>query len=54
MILTSKAMLERNPDPTEEEIRLGLSGNLCRCTGYQKIVESVADAAGKMKGGGHE
>ncbi len=50
MLLTSKALLAKNPDPTEEEIRLGLSGNLCRCTGYQKIVEAVHDASQKMKG----
>ena len=52
MILSSKALLDENPSPTEEEIRLGLSGNLCRCTGYQKIVEAVEDAAQKMKGVG--
>ena len=51
MILSAKALLEKNPAPSEEEIRLGLSGNLCRCTGYQKIVEAVSDAAKKMKGG---
>jgi carbon-monoxide dehydrogenase small subunit len=41
-------LLERNPDPTEEEVRVGLSGNMCRCTGYQGIVESVLAAAAKM------
>lgn len=51
MILSSKALLDENPSPTEEEIRWGLSGNLCRCTGYQKIVEAVQDASIKMKGG---
>lgn len=50
MILSSKALLAENPSPTEEDIRLGLSGNLCRCTGYQKIVEAVQDASIKMKG----
>lgn len=50
MLLSSKALLANNPSPTEEEIRLGLSGNLCRCTGYQKIVEAVHDASQKMKG----
>jgi carbon-monoxide dehydrogenase small subunit len=50
MILSSKALLDGNPSPTEEEIRWGLSGNLCRCTGYQKIVEAVQDASQKMKG----
>lgn len=46
MILSSKALLDKNPTPTEHEIREAISGNLCRCTGYQKIVESIA-AAGK-------
>ncbi|MEJ2726157.1 MAG: (2Fe-2S)-binding protein, partial [Deltaproteobacteria bacterium] len=41
MILTANNLLQRNPDPTEEEIRAALSGNLCRCTGYQKIVEAI-------------
>ena len=45
MIMQSVALLEENPDPTEEEIRLGLEGNLCRCTGYQNIVKSVLRAA---------
>lgn len=44
-IISAKALLERNPNPTEEEIRLGLSGNLCRCTGYDKIVRAVKTAA---------
>lgn len=44
-IISSKALLERNPNPTEEEIRLALSGNLCRCTGYDKIVRAVQTAA---------
>ena len=51
MILSSKALLDSNPSPTGSEIRTALSGNLCRCTGYQKIVEAVEDAAGRMKGG---
>lgn len=42
MILTSKALLDKNPAPTEKEIREAISGNLCRCTGYQKIVEAIA------------
>jgi aerobic carbon-monoxide dehydrogenase small subunit len=46
MILTSKALLDKNPTPTEHEIREAISGNLCRCTGYQKIVEAIA-AVGK-------
>ena len=45
MILTSKQILERNPNPTEEEIRHGLTGNVCRCTGYQHIVNAVKTAA---------
>ncbi len=50
MIMRSKALLERNPDPTEAEIREALSENLCRCTGYEKIVDAVADAADRMEG----
>ena len=50
MILTSKALLEENPDPTEEEIREYMHGNLCRCTGYYMIVESVLAAAEKIRG----
>jgi carbon-monoxide dehydrogenase small subunit len=48
MMMTSLALLERNPDPTEHEIREGLSGNLCRCTGYNNIVKAVQQAAGVM------
>jgi len=48
MILSAKALLDRNPDPDAGEIKDALSGNLCRCTGYQKIVEAVQDAAAKM------
>lgn len=48
MMLTSKALLEENPDPSEDEIRWALGGNLCRCTGYQNIVKSVQWAARKM------
>ncbi len=44
MILTAKALFDENPDPTEEEVRCGLSGNLCRCTGYVNIVEAVLAA----------
>lgn len=50
MIMRSKALLEENPDPTESEIREALSDNLCRCTGYKKIVEAVQDAADSMGG----
>ena len=49
MIVAAAQLLERNPDPTEEEIRHGLEGNLCRCTGYQHIVQAVQCAARKMK-----
>ena len=50
MLLSAKALLDENPEPTEEEIRRGISGNLCRCTGYTKIVESIKEAAQVMKG----
>ena len=50
MIMAAAQILERNPDPTDAEIRHGLEGNLCRCTGYQHIVEAVQYAARKMKG----
>jgi len=49
-IVASKALLEAEPNPSEERIRLWLAGNLCRCTGYDKIVRAVMDAAGRMKG----
>ncbi len=49
-LMAAKDLLARNPDPTEEEIRFGLAGNLCRCTGYDKIVRAVQDAARTMKG----
>lgn len=45
MILAAKALLDDNPNPTEEEIRWGIAGNLCRCTGYVKIVEAIKAAA---------
>jgi len=45
MLMMSKALLDENPNPTEEEIRYALSGNLCRCTGYAKIIQAVQDAA---------
>jgi aerobic carbon-monoxide dehydrogenase small subunit len=51
MILAAKALLEENPQPSEEEIKEGLKGNLCRCTGYTKIIEAVQSAAQKMAGG---
>jgi carbon-monoxide dehydrogenase small subunit len=51
MILASCALLKDNPSPTESEIRHGLEGNLCRCTGYQHIVDAVQYAAEKLNGG---
>jgi len=48
MIMSAKHLLEKNPRPSEDEIRRGLSGNLCRCTGYVKIVEAIDLAAGKL------
>ncbi|MGI8749065.1 MAG: (2Fe-2S)-binding protein [Thermoleophilaceae bacterium] len=49
MIMAAADLLERNPDPSEEEIRHGLEGNLCRCTGYQNIVRAVQHAAGAQR-----
>jgi carbon-monoxide dehydrogenase small subunit len=49
MIMSAKHLLAKNPNPTEEEIRWGISGNLCRCTGYNKIVEAIQYAAAKMQ-----
>ena len=51
MILSACQIIERNPNPTDDEIRHGLEGNLCRCTGYQHIVNAVRSAAGKMRAG---
>ena len=48
MVLSAKALLDRNPKPTEEEIKSGIAGNLCRCTGYMKIVEAIQAASQKM------
>lgn len=50
MILAGKALLDTNPRPSEEEIRRAIAGNLCRCTGYTKIVEAIAAAAGQLEG----
>ena len=50
MMLRAIELLEKNPDPTEEEIRWGISGNLCRCTGYNNIVKSIKYAGAKMRG----
>ena len=49
IVIAAKALLEANPDPTEREIRFGLAGNLCRCTGYDKIIRAVQDAAVSMR-----
>ena len=49
-LIAAKALLERSPDPTETEVRYWLAGNLCRCTGYDKIVRAVLDAATEMRG----
>ncbi len=51
MIMTAVDLLRENPDPSDEEIREGLEGNLCRCTGYQNIVRAVRDAAAQLRGG---
>ncbi len=50
MIMSAKYLLDHNPHPSEEEIRRGLSGNLCRCTGYTKVVEAIGVAADKLGG----
>ena len=50
ILVAAKALLERNPDPTETEVRYWLAGNLCRCTGYDKIIRSVLAAAKEMRG----
>ena len=50
MVMTASALLRDNPDPTEQEVRHGLEGNICRCTGYQNIVEAVLAAAKTMRG----
>ena len=49
MIMTAKSLLEKNKKPTEQEIRAGISGNICRCTGYNKIVEAIQYAAAKLE-----
>jgi carbon-monoxide dehydrogenase small subunit len=47
MIMAAKAFLEENPDPTEDEVKKGIGGNLCRCTGYTKIMEAILQASGR-------
>ena len=49
ILVAAKALLEKNPDPTESEVRYWLAGNLCRCTGYDKIIRAVMDAAKEMR-----
>jgi carbon-monoxide dehydrogenase small subunit len=51
MLVASDALLKKNPEPSEEEVRFWLAGNLCRCTGYDKIVSAVQDAAAAMRKG---
>jgi carbon-monoxide dehydrogenase small subunit len=51
MLMSAKHLLDTNPNPSDEEIRKGIQGNLCRCTGYNNIFTAIADAAGKMRGG---
>ena len=51
IILTEKTLLDENPDPTAEEVKSALGGNLCRCTGYVKTIEAVLSAAENIKGG---
>lgn len=50
MVMAAISLLEENPNPTEEDVRIGLEGNLCRCTGYHNIVRAVQYAAAKMRG----
>lgn len=52
MIMSATALLEASPAPSEEEIRLGIAGNLCRCTGYTKMVEAIGEAAAELSGTG--
>ncbi len=54
MVISAVGFLKENPSPTREEVREAISGNLCRCTGYQKIVDAVEDAAGKVRTGGSD
>jgi len=49
VLVAAKALLDRNPDPSETEVRYWLAGNLCRCTGYDKIIRAVLDVAADMK-----
>jgi carbon-monoxide dehydrogenase small subunit len=49
VLMSARALLEKNPNPTETEVRFGLAGNLCRCTGYDKIVRAVLETAAEMR-----
>lgn len=53
MILAAKALLDENPNPSEDELKHFMHGNICRCTGYKKIIESIMAAAKKMRSSGH-
>lgn len=53
ILMAARELLKHNPDPTEEQVRYWLAGNLCRCTGYNKIIEAVLDAAREMRGASH-
>lgn len=50
LLIAARSLLERNPDPSEEEVRYWLAGNLCRCTGYHNVINAVLDAAKEMRG----
>jgi len=52
-LIAAKSLLERNPDPSESEVRYWLAGNLCRCTGYDKIIRAVLDTAAELRGDSH-
>ena len=52
-LVAAKALLDRNPDPTETEVRYWVAGNLCRCTGYDKIVRAILDTAGELRESSH-
>ena len=49
LVMQAKALLDRNPDPSEQDVRFALAGNLCRCTGYRTIIAAVQDAAKRMR-----
>jgi carbon-monoxide dehydrogenase small subunit len=53
LIMSGTALLNENPEPTEEEVRFAIGGNLCRCTGYSKVVEAILAAAKVMRDGSH-